>query len=80
MNLENLNVVELNAHEMQNTAGGGIVEILRGAAYVAQLVAAGVEALNEKCKNTPGCGCNGGAKVGTQGVQDYVNGSGGNKW
>jgi len=32
MNLENLNVTELNAHEMQNTEGGIIPLIIIGAA------------------------------------------------
>jgi len=45
MNLENLNVVELNAHEMQNTEGGG--KIAQWAGYAAGYVAGKVEQATE---------------------------------
>jgi len=79
MNLKNLNLIELDAQEMQNVDGGGLIELFRGAAYAAQLVAEGVALLEEKCAATPGCSCQGNTP-GRNGQQNFVNGSGGNKW
>lgn len=37
MNLQNLNLVELNAQEQKETEGGWIVPVLRGLAYGIQI-------------------------------------------
>lgn len=49
MNIENLNLVELNAQEVQEVEGGWIVPVLRGVAYLALMAVAYHDANCEKC-------------------------------
>ncbi|WP_207917109.1 hypothetical protein [Flavobacterium hiemivividum] len=57
MNLQNLNLVELNAQEVQEVDGGNLVgSFLRGAAYVAQVAVLYFEGLEANFPGTAPAG------------------------
>lgn len=49
MNLDNLNLVELNAQEVQEIDAGWIVPVLRGLAYLGLMAVAYHDANCEQC-------------------------------